>query len=231
MVSEQEFSRLLQASAELAELFPDGLVYIGGIAIYVHAINQKKTQALAETTHDADLYISLADMADLREVEELTSNRRLGKSQLVKRGFEFDVYTERHSSLRVPYDEVAAHSCVYDAFRVASLEHLLVLKLAAYEDRRGSVKGEKDARDILRIAAVADALGQPLRRELVLPYFSGDELNLLRAIAKGPAPAALAKGNAHEAKAYRSCIQAAIEELSKEDAAPSAPKSGRQIKP
>ena len=225
MVSEQEFAKLLQASAELAELFPDGLVYIGGIAIYVHAINQKQTQALAETTHDADLYISLADMVDLREVEELTSNRRLGKSQLIKRGFEFDIYTERHSSLRVPYDEVAAHSHVYDAFRVACLEHLLVLKLAAYEDRKGSVKGEKDAREILRIAAVADAMGAPIRPELVLPYFSGDEMEWLRAIAKGPAPAALAKGNAHEAKVYRQGLQEVIVGLEKADRAPAASRS------
>lgn len=213
MITDQDFSKLMQASAQLAGAFPDGLVYIGGVAIYLHAINQEETNDLAETTHDSDLYISLADFCDLRELEDLTSNRRLSKHQLVKRGFEFDIYVERQSSLRVPYDEVVAHHHQVDAFRVACLEHLLVLKIAAYEDRRGSVKGEKDARDIVRLAAVMKASDASIRPELVLPYWSDDEIEILESIAKGSAPSALAKGNAHDAKQYRNAVKEMVRGL------------------
>ena len=206
----QEFNRLMEASAELAELLPNGLVYIGGIAVYMHAINHAKTQEMAETTHDADLYISLVDLTDLREIEELTSNRRLGKHQLIKKGFEFDVYAERQSNLQVPYDEVAAHSVVFEPFRVASIEHLLVLKMAAYLDRKGSVKGEKDARDILRLAAICQATDHAFRPSLVLPYWGDEEMEVLAQVAKGPASASLSKGNAQQAKAIRGALTSII---------------------
>lgn len=213
MIDDADFAKLMQATADLAKSFPDGMVYIGGIATYLHSINNAQTMNLAETTHDADLYISLSDMADLREMEELTSNRRLGKHQIIKKGFEFDVYTERQSSLRVPYDEVMAHSQQYDALKVACPEHLLVLKLAAYEDRRGSIKGEKDARDIVRLVVVMQNSQRHMDPSLILPYWSGDELDDLRQIAKGSAPTALTKGNAHEAKGFRMALRDAIELL------------------
>lgn len=217
MTSEQSFDQLLQACAELADWFPEGLVFIGGMAVYLHAINQEATRALAETTHDADLYISLADMADLRELEELTSNRRLGKHQLIKRGFDVDVYTERQSSLPVPYDQVMAHSQAHDVFKIACLEHLLVLKMAAYQDRKGSTKGEKDARDILRIAVVAQAAESPMDPALVLPYWTTTELQLLRLIEKGVAPLALSSGNAHEARRFRQSMKELVDALEAAD--------------
>jgi predicted nucleotidyltransferase len=37
---------------------------------------------------------------------------------------------------------------VLGGIRVASLGHLLVLKLEAFADRRGSTKGDKDAKDL-----------------------------------------------------------------------------------
>ncbi|WP_146096051.1 hypothetical protein [Xanthomonas arboricola] len=209
------FIELMAASTELAQDFPDGLIYIGGIAVYLHAINQRSTKDLAETTHDADLYISLADFADLRELEEVSTNKRLSKHELKKRGFSFDIYTERHASLRVPYDAVSAYSVTYGQVKVACLEHLLVLKVGAYVDRKGSAKGEKDARDILRIVAVAEATGNSLRTNLILPYWGEEEVEELQLIAKGSGPTALANGNAHEAKRFRQALQDTNDALKK----------------
>lgn len=220
MITEKEFGQLMGACTELAGYFPEGLVFIGGIAVYMHSIHHQATRDLAETTHDADLYISLADMADLREIEELTANRRLGKHQLIKRGFDFDVYTERHSNLRVAYDEVMAHAHQYDGMKVACLEHLLVLKMAAYQDRKGSVKGEKDARDLLRIATIAEQSNQGLRVELVLPYWADDEIELLKQLGKGPAAVDLAHGNVHEARAFRRHVENLVSVLEAGDAPP-----------
>lgn len=152
MKQDAEFSSLLKACQEVASFFPDGLVFIGGIAVYLHAINNGME---SEFTHDADFYISLADMADLRDIEEVTPNRGLSKHQFIKQGFEFDVYTERQSSLIVPYSEIIAHSVCYKEMRVASIEHLFILKLEAYRDRHGSMKGSKDAKDLILLGSIA----------------------------------------------------------------------------
>ena len=195
-----EFDILLSECHEVAGLFPQGVVFIGGIAVYLHAINLPDTHAMAEFTHDADFYISLADMADLRDIEEVTANRRLSKHQMIKRGFEFDIYTERQSSLIVPYDAVVANASEYGGIQVASLEHLLILKLEAFADRKGSAKGEKDAKDLLRVAAIASRGPLGFRADIAAPFMRDEHLHLLEAIERGPYAMALAHGNAMDAK-------------------------------
>jgi hypothetical protein len=212
-MDKSEFEVLLASCMDVATLFPHGVVYIGGIAVFLHANNHVATQTIAEFTHDADFYISMADMGDLRDIEELTPNRRLSKHQMIKRGFEFDIYTERQSSLIVPYDQVISHSKLFDGIRVASLEHLMVLKLEAYADRKASAKGDKDAKDLIRVAGVAAASGQELRVELVAPYLRDAHLELLERVEKGPYVMALAHGNAMEAKRLRQLFSASVAPL------------------
>jgi hypothetical protein len=202
-MNETEFRRLLSVCAQIAQIAPEGIVFIGGIAVYLHAVNLPATAQFAEATHDADFYISLADMADLRDLEEVTPNRRLHKHQLIKDGFEFDIYTERHSALIVPYDAVAAHAVSFEGIRVAGLEHLLVLKLEAFRDRRASVKGEKDAKDLLRIAAIAARGKRKFDTALAAPYLRDEHLDLLDLVERGTAPIAMAAGNAVVAKRLR----------------------------
>jgi hypothetical protein len=202
-LEDAEFRRLLGLCAEIAQIAPAGIVFIGGVAVYLHAVNLPATEAFAEATHDADFYISLADMADLRDLEEVTPNRRLHKHQLIKDGFEFDIYTERQSALVVPYDAVAAHSVAFEGIRVAGLEHLLVLKLEAFRDRRASLKGEKDAKDLLRIAAIAARGKRKFDAMLAAPYLRDEHLPLLDLVERGTAPVAMAAGNAVIAKRLR----------------------------
>lgn len=199
----REFEELMIACHEVGTRFSEGIVFIGGIAVYLHAINAEATRALAAYTQDADFYISLADMGDLRDVEEVWANRSHSKHQLIKRGFEFDIYTERQSSLVVPYDAAFAASAKIGELRVASLEHLAVLKLEAYLDRRASSKGDKDAKDLYRIAAVASNQGSPLNAELMAPYLRDEHTPLLAEIYKSPVVSSLALGNAVVAKQLR----------------------------
>ena len=215
-MSNSDFSELLLACQEISALFPDGVVFIGGIAVYLHTINSEETASLAEFTHDADFYISIADMSDLRDIEELTPNRRLNKHQLIKRGFEFDIYTERHSALIVPYDEISAHAVSYDRMRVASLEHLLVLKLEAYRDRRSSAKGQKDAKDLIRIALAAQKRNKKFDKNLIKGFLGEEHLTLLETVQRGPEMLALAKGNAKLAKSYRDTFSKMITPLTKD---------------
>lgn len=202
-MNEGDFRELLLACHEIASFFPEGVIFIGGIAVYLHAINTEDTREFAAFTHDADFYISLADMADLRDIEEVVANRRLSKHQLIKRGFEFDIYTERHSALIVPYDQVAAHAVRYDTIRVASLEHLLVLKLEAYRDRQSSAKGQKDAMDVIRIVLTSLGQRKPLTEQHITPYLSDEHEKLLERIQKGPEFMSMAAGNAKLAKTLR----------------------------
>jgi hypothetical protein len=199
----KDFERLLRACTEVAIGFPDGVVFIGGIAVYLHAVNTLSVADLAETTHDADFYISLADMGDLRDLEEVTSNRKANKHQFRRHGFEFDIYTERQSRLIVPYDMVMGYSETYESVRVAGLTELFCLKLEAYRDRQSSAKGTKDAKDLLRIAAIA-AARKGFDAERAAAYLSDDHASLLDGIGRGPAPMEMARGNAVKAKALRS---------------------------
>lgn len=202
-MKDSDFEHLLRCCYEISSLFPESVVYIGGIAVYLHTINIEEIASLAEFTHDADFYISIADMSDLRDIEEVTPNRRLSKHQLIKGGFEFDIYTERYSSLIIPYDQVKAYSKSYDVISVACLEHLFVLKLEAYRDRIKSSKGAKDAKDILRISQITSASKKKLRPELIEGYLSDIHIDLLKQIEKGPEPMSLAKGNSQLAKNIR----------------------------
>lgn len=224
---DKEFKKLIGICQELGQMFDQGLVFIGGIAVYTHSINSRSAQGLAESTHDGDFYISLADMADLRDIEEVTPNRRLSKSQIIKGGFEFDIYTERQSSLIVPFDEVIAHSVFYGDMRVASLEHLIVLKLEAFLDRKDSAKGGKDARDLIRLAALVSE--GCLRTDLICPYLNDDHLALFARLRKSPESVALAEGNAVKAKALRSdlgCLLDAIEVGCADPQKPPVPQGG-----
>ena len=197
----EEFTRLLNVCETLVSGLK-GSVIIGGIAVYLHTANHLVTQQLAGTTHDADIYISLEDLSSLRTTEDVTPNQRLQKHQVIKKGFEFDVYTEFQSGLRLPYDEIVAHSVTYENQKVASLEHLLILKLDAFLDRQGSTKGEKDAHDILRITATMDALHQ-CNTHLIAPYLGDEHLDLFMKAGTHPLAMGLAKGDAKLAKKLR----------------------------
>lgn len=210
-MDEEKFKRLLTACHEVAGLYEPNIVFIGGIAVYLHAANHAKTRAYAEMTADADFYISLSALSDLRDIEEVVQNSRLSKHEFQKQGFSFDVYTERQSSLPVPYADVLAHAVHYEGVAVTALEYLLVLKLEAAVDRHGSVHGQKDARDIIRILLLGQQHGFDAPRSIL--FMRDDHLNRLKLIVNGPEFIALAKGNAKEAKGLRQACTAVFETI------------------
>lgn len=200
MATSDTFHKLLSLATEIGQLYDD-LVYIGGIAVYLHAINHEKTRPFAQGTADADFYISLANLSELRSIEELTSNSRLKKLEFHKGGFAFAVYAERQSGLPVPYDMVAAYAVEYEGVKVASLEDLLVLKLEAAVDRHASEHGRKDARDVVRILLLGDLTSFDASRAIT--FMRDDHLERLQAILKGPEFVTIAEGNAKVASQLR----------------------------
>ncbi len=197
---EKRFPELLAVVHEVGRMYED-LVYIGGIAVYLHAINHAATRQFAESTKDADLYISLSDLGDLRSIEELTTNKRLGKQEFKKEGFSFDVYAERQSDLPVPYDTVAAHAVEYEGIKVAALEELLILKLEAAVDRHASVHGRKDAKDVIRILILGSEI--KFDAERATAFMQSKHLDRMAKIVEGPEFVALAHGNSKVARGLR----------------------------
>jgi hypothetical protein len=199
MSEDKEFERILEISSQIADEHP-GVVFIGGVAIYLHARNKRETGKFAESSHDSDFMVSLEDFGSLRHTDEVRKNRRLNKHEMSRDGVSFDVYVEHENGLTVPYDEVFAHSASYDGMRVACLEHLLILKVEAYLSRSASSKGKKDARDLLILARVFNG---GVKAALVLPYLRKEHVEALERIGGSSVFMDVTKRNAHDARMLR----------------------------
>ncbi len=206
-----EFQKLLDTCVRVQNQAETG-VFIGGIAVYIHAVNGgDETSCIAAATHDGDMVVSIMDMQDLREEEELTSNRRLRKHELKKNGFSFDIYTERQNGLRVPYDEISARSVSIGGLRLASLEDLLILKAVAMLDRTGTVKGDKDAKDIIRIVSVMSNKEIRPDWERIKSFLDEDAINAIVEVGSSPAFfTSLYGGNSFLAKKSRDAFNDVI---------------------
>lgn len=203
-VDPDDWKRLWAGVREISGLFPDGVVFIGGIAVLLHVQSKKLPERFVELSHDGDFYVSLADFADLRDLEEVTANRRLNKHQIIKDGMEYDVYLENHNALSVRFNDVMQSSEVVDGVRIASLEHLLLLKLDAYRSRRGSAKGAKDERDLVKICFLLAETGLHLGR--LTPYLTPENLESLALLRKSGEFLVICGGNAHEARELRESV-------------------------
>ncbi|MGA2125780.1 MAG: hypothetical protein ABSG76_06460 [Xanthobacteraceae bacterium] len=213
-MDDDEWNRLLRAAREIQKWFPEGVTFIGGLAVYAQAADRAETAKFASMSHDADFMILLPDFADLRDIEVLTPNRRLGKQQFSKDGFEFDVYVEGQHDLPVPVAEAVAWSQSKRELCVACPEHLLVLKLKAYADRKGTGKGSKDEDDVITLLLVGEAW-----RKDCLTRLTEQMLGDLERIVLGDAPTRLAQGNLHEAKAIRARARSSLDAVCKAYAA------------
>ena len=197
-VTDEEWAGLWSGVREVAGLFPEGVAFIGGVAVFARMKAREDLAKYAAYSHDADLVIARADFMDLRDVEVVTSNRRLQKHEFVKSGVQYDVYVEGTSGLIVPVPEIIAGSQDLDGVRVAAPEHLLVLKLEAFRDRKGSGKGDKDADDIYRILLSMED------REIIghrLAHMTSYHEAELTGVRRSPAALSLTGGNQHEASA------------------------------
>jgi len=206
---------VLQAAQTLADDCP-GAVLIGGLAVYLHTQNRTveklpvSREQLVEFSHDVDTYISLQDLGALRDLFEVIANKRLNKHQVTVGRIEADIYVEHNNKLRVPYDELAAHASNYDSMRVAAVGHLLVLKLDAETGRAGTSKGDKDTRDLVKMAVLAS----PEDRALLEPYLDSRGLGRLKEVGASPNVFTnITRGNALHAKQLRGLFNAFVNRL------------------
>jgi predicted nucleotidyltransferase len=198
---------LWKVVADLARLLDNEIVFIGGVAVYVHTL--KHGAGLPpEMTHDADAAISLVASGTVRDHKEFVTNKRLKKAQITVDDIEVDLYVERHSGLRFDYVELeqyAARASIGKAHNVqiASLGHLLILKLDALRSRGASSHGAKDRRDVAKILVMLATRADDEDLQLVVGSATGADISAIARVLKSTAFMEVAKRNAQAASKLR----------------------------
>ena len=114
---------------------------IGGWAVYLWAKTHK--------SKDIDIIIDFETLSKLKEKYGIRKNEHLKKYEIKQEEIDIDIYVPYYSKLIIPLEEIETEKI--EAFTVAKLEYLLVLKQGAEMERKESEKGEKDRVDILSI--------------------------------------------------------------------------------
>lgn len=119
-------------------------ILIGGWAVFLY------TRALK--SKDIDIIIDYTVLARMKEAHEVFKNERLKKYEIKTGEFDIDIYLNHYSDLGLDISEIEQATVVKEGFVVPRLEILFMLKLFAWEKRRGSAKGQKDELDIFSLA-------------------------------------------------------------------------------
>jgi hypothetical protein len=118
-------------------------VLIGGWAVYLY------TQSLK--SKDIDIIVSFEELGKLRADFNLVKNERLKKYEIKMGEFDVDIYVSHWSDLGLPAEYILKNTESIAGFTVPKKEILLALKLFSYIQRRGNIKGKKDAVDVLSL--------------------------------------------------------------------------------
>ena len=122
-------------------------ILIGGWATYLWTKQQK--------SKDVDIVIDINELQKLKQ-EHLSKNDHLKKYEIKVEDIDIDIYVSHYSKLTIPPESLKKHIKKVDGFNVVSPEILIILKQGAYEDRKNSVKGEKDKIDIISLLFFSD---------------------------------------------------------------------------
>ena len=153
---------ILHKIQEISELTDKRTIVIGVMATYLYSVQNQFDIGLLKYDYDRKLLIDIVNLKDLTDYYGgCDENKYLNKYELEIDGIAYDLYLENHHSLLFSYEELFEHSQLILDIRVPAIEHLLKLKLIAYEDRKQSIKGEKDKRDIIKLLYFADIKNKP----------------------------------------------------------------------
>lgn len=152
IITQKSFDFLLS----LEKKYP--FVLIGGWAVYLYTHELK--------SKDIDIICPFEGIAELKKDFVVQKNPRLKKYEVKLDGFDLDVYVPFYSELGVKIETVLETSIFREGFQVPRLVDLVILKLFAYHDRQGSLKGEKDKIDLLSILKNCTLDSQELQQRL-----------------------------------------------------------------
>ncbi|RDV82331.1 hypothetical protein DXX99_07925 [Ammonifex thiophilus] len=124
-------------------------VLIGGWAAWVYTQKEK--------SKDIDIVVDFPELAKMRRELFPSRNGRLKRYEVNVDGFDVDIYVPYFSTtLFLPPEFVIRNAVLRGGFRVPEVEVLFLLKYGAWKERKQSLKGEKDYRDLLSLAPLVD---------------------------------------------------------------------------
>lgn len=119
-------------------------ILIGGWAVFLYSHSLK--------SKDIDLIIDYDELNKLKDDFEVSKNERLKKYEIKQGGIDVDIYLPHYSDLGIDIAKAQKSVVNREGFKIPALEILLLLKLYAYSQRQGSLKGKKDEIDIFSLA-------------------------------------------------------------------------------
>ena len=117
------------------------------------------------------------------KTESLSKNDNLKKYEIKIDEIDVDIYVSYFSKLTIAPENLKKHIKKVEGFNVVSPEVLVILKQGAYENRKNSVKGEKDKIDILSLLFFSNIEFKSYRfvlKEYSLDYYVENLINLLK---------------------------------------------------
>ena len=137
-ITNASWDKLLELNKEIDFLL------IGGWAVYLYTKLQK--------SKDIDIIVDYGALRKISQRYTLAKNDRLKKYEIKLERFDIDVYLPKYSKLAVPPEDILLKfRDNIDGINVPKVEVLMTLKLGALSERKESIKGGKDAIDILAL--------------------------------------------------------------------------------
>ena len=119
-------------------------ILIGGWAVFLY------TNALK--SKDIDIIVAYDGLGKLKHDFTVHKNERLKKYEIKTGEFDVDIYVPHYSDLGIGAETVMEATNSRSGFTVPKLEMLFSLKLHAWKQRRGTIKGRKDELDLFSLA-------------------------------------------------------------------------------
>ena len=118
-------------------------ILIGGWAVFLYARALK--------SKDIDIIVDYDELEKIRKEYALFKNDRLKKYEIKTEETDIDIYLPYFSDLGLKPEEIQNYCQSIEGFLAPVAEILLILKVCAYLERKGSVKGGKDLIDIFSL--------------------------------------------------------------------------------
>ncbi len=140
-------------------------ILIGGWAAYLWTGLHK--------SKDIDIIADYDTLAYLNKKYDLNKNESLKKYEIKFDKFDVDIYLPHYSRLTIPAEDLKNYTAVVKGLTTLIPEAFLILKQGAEVERRHSIKGRKDAIDILTLLMYAP-LDIKKYKEILMKYHKKD---------------------------------------------------------
>lgn len=150
-------------------------ILIGGWAVFLYSKGLK--------SKDIDIIVDYDELEKLKNDFSVVKNERLKKYEVKFGEIDIDIYLPHYSDLGVDIEKIKERTVSYQGFAVPEPKILLILKLYAWKQRAGSVKGQKDEIDIFSLITLPEFSWKKyldLIKEFKLEKYHDYFINLLK---------------------------------------------------